>query len=80
MLTQLMVVVVVVVVVVVIVGMITMVLVFMVVMVVMMRKTFTGVSFASSPDFWPCQILDTLNRHNKKEGQHTEKNVFNFSY
>ena len=65
---------------VVVVGRRTMVLVFMVVMMVMRRKTFTGVSFASSPDFWPCQIFDTLNKHNKKEEQPTEKNIFNFSY
>ena len=60
-------------VVVVVVGMLTMVLVFMVVMVVMRRKTFTGVSFASSPDFWPCQILDTLNRHDKKKNSIQKK-------
>ena len=65
---------------VVVVGRRTMVLVFMVVMMVMRRKTFTGVSFASSPDFWPCQIFDTLNRHNKKKNNIQKKIVFNISY
>ena len=75
---MIMVMVMVVMVMVVVVGRRTMVLVFMVVMMVMRRKTFTGVSFASSPDFWPCQIFDTLNRHNKKEEQHTEKDCIQY--
>ena len=77
---MIMVMVLVVMVMVVVVGRRTMVLVFMLVMMVMRRKTFTGVSFASSPDFWPCQIFDTLNRHNKKKNNIQKKIVFNISY